>query len=200
MRRPSVSVVAGRTADSELRARYERFGEETLGHFEKLEALITAAGGDPQYGSAAARSTEMGDAGLLESTFMLGGSVDPVTAELVMLEAVMLAEAKDRANWLLLSELGAQLTDQNLAPQFQSVTAQVLSEEEEHYTWAADTRATLLMSLATGTAVTNRSAPSADDRSRDDLYAAAQQLDIPGRSQMTKDELAASVAAEEGTS
>ena len=80
--------VAGRTADSDLRARYERFGEETRGHVDKLETLISAAGGDPYYVSAYARATEKGAAGLLESTFMLGGSVDPVTAELTMLEVV----------------------------------------------------------------------------------------------------------------
>ena len=90
--------VAGRTVDAELRAQYERFGAETREHVDKLEELITAAGGDPQYVSAAARATEKAGAGLLESTFLLGGAIDPLTAEVAMLEAVMLAEAKDRAN------------------------------------------------------------------------------------------------------
>jgi rubrerythrin len=191
--------VAGRTTDPSRRAQYEHFGEETLGHVEKLETLINEAGGDPQYVSASARVTEKADAGLLESTFLVAGSADPATAELAMLEAVMLAEAKDRANWLLLSDLAAQLADGKLRAQFEAVTAEVLQQEEDHYTWAAAARATFIMALATGT-VSNESATSASDLSRDELYAKAQEMEIRGRSQMTKDELAAAVAEEEGTS
>ena len=182
-----------------MRAQYEHFGEETLEHVERLETLINEAGGDPQYVSASARVTEKANAGLLESTFLVAGSVDPPAAELAMLEAVMLAEAKDRANWLLLSELAAQMTDGKLREQFVAVTAEALQQEEEHYTWAADTRAALLMSLATGT-VRDTSGTSGSDLSRDELYAKAQEMDIPGRSLMTKDELAAAVADEEGKS
>ncbi len=192
--------VAGRTTDPTLRAQYEHFGEETYGHVEKLEALIAGAGGDPQYVSAAARATEKAAAGLLESTFLVAGSIDPATAELAMLEAVMLAEAKDRANWVLLSELAAELTDKKLRTQFEAVTAEVLEQEEEHYSWAADTRATLLKSLALGQAAPASATPSGaatSDLSRDELYAKAQELNIAGRSQMTKDELATAVAAEE---
>ena len=43
-----------------------------------LEELITGAtGGDPQYVSPAARATEKAGAGLVESTYLLAGSVDP---------------------------------------------------------------------------------------------------------------------------
>jgi hypothetical protein len=89
-------VVAGRTADADLRQQYEHFGDETRDHVERLEQLIVASGGDAQYVSPSARATERAAAGLLESTFLLEGSLDPVTADLAMLEAVMLAEAKDR--------------------------------------------------------------------------------------------------------
>ena len=108
--------VAGRTADAELRAQYEHFGDETRDHVERLEQLIAAADGDPQYVSASARATEKAGAGLLESTYLLSGSVDPMTAELAMLEAVMLAEAKDHANWELLAQLAAAMTDGDAAP------------------------------------------------------------------------------------
>lgn len=171
--------VAGRTTDSTLRARYEHFGEETLEHVEKLETLIAGAGGDPQYVSAPARATEKANAGLLESTFLIAGSLDTSTAELAMLEAVMLAEAKDRANWLLLSELGAQLTDKKLRSQVEAVTAEVLEQEEEHYTWAADTRATLLKSLATGN-VAPTSGSSVSDLSRDERTPKPRRWRSPG--------------------
>jgi rubrerythrin len=187
---------AGRTADPALRAQYEHFGEETVEHVEKLERLIEAVGGDPQYVSGSARATEKAAAGMLESTFLLDGSLDPVTAELAMLEAVMLAEAKDRGNWALLAKLASRMADGDVKRRFQNVAASVLAQEEDHYTWASDTRAELLLTMALGaTAGTQRAEPT-----KDELYARAQEMDIPGRSQMTKQQLQAAVEDQEGAS
>ena len=194
--------VAGRTADAELRAQYEHFGEETREHVERLEQFIVAADGDPQYVSASARATEKAGVGLLECTYLLGGSLDPMTAELVMLEAVMLAEAKDHSNWELLAQLASTMTDGALRRRMQTVTSEVLAQEEEHYRWAHDTRARLLLTLGRcrqrRRGSTSDTTP-VDDRTRDELYTQAQRMDIPGRSQMTKDELRAAVSAQEGT-
>jgi rubrerythrin len=188
--------VATRTGEAELRQQYEHFGDETRDHVERLEQLIVAAGGDPQYVSAAARASEKAAAGLLESTFMVEGSLDPVTAELAMLEAVMLAEAKDRANWVVLSQLASQMVDGDLRRRFETVTAGILAQEEEHYTWASDTRTALLLGLAAGAEAVGRSKPA--ERTRDGLYARAQEMDIAGRSQMTKEQLQAAVEEQEG--
>ena len=125
-----------------------------------------------------------------------------MTAELVMLEAVMLAEAKDHSNWELLAQLASTMTDGALRRRMQTVTTDVLAQEEQHYRWAHDTRARLLLSLAGVDRVAPRSTPDTtrvDERTRDELYAQAQRMDIPGRSQMTKDELRAAVSAQEGT-
>lgn len=192
--------VAGRTTDAELRAHYEHFGAETRDHVERLEQLIAAADGDPQYVSASARATENAGAGLLESTYLLGGSVDLMTAEVVMLEAVMLAEAKDHSNWELLAQLVSAMTPGELRRRMQTVTSDVLAQEEEHYRWAHDTRARLLLGLAGARSVPAGSSPgtgTGDERTRDELYARAQDLDIPGRSQMSKDELRTAVSAQE---
>jgi rubrerythrin len=187
--------VAGRTGNAELKVQYEQFGEETRDHVERLEQLIVAAEGDPQYVSASARATEKAAAGLLESTFVLDGSLDPVTAELAMLEAVMLAETKDRGNWVLLAQLAAQMAEGDLRRKFETVAADVLTQEEQHYTWAHDTRAALLMAMALGRAAGGTSSPA--ERTRDELYARAQEMDIPGRSKMTKEELQAAVEEQE---
>jgi rubrerythrin len=207
--------VAGRTLEADLRRKYERFGKETREHVAKLERLITEAGGDPNYVSPAARATERAAGAMLESTFMLSGSVDPLTAELVMLEAVMLAEAKDHDNWELLAELSAGMADTPLRALMERTATEVLAEEEEHFGWARDTRARLLMARATAGArrdgparVTGngkghgsvgkrnggrRRAASGTEMSRDELYAIAQEMQIPGRSQMTKEQLQAAV-------
>lgn len=141
--------VAGRSDDLTLRERYEVFGAETEEHVRILEELVARAGGDPHYVSPAARATEMAGAGLMESTYLLGGSIDLATQELTMLEAVMLAEAKDHENWELLAQLAARMTAGAVRDAFTAASAEVLAEEVQHYSWARDTRAQLLFEQAT---------------------------------------------------
>jgi rubrerythrin len=193
--------VSTRTVSDDLRQQYEHFLEETTDHVRRLEELITASGGDPQYVSPSARATEKAGAGLVETTFMLAGSVDPITAELGMLEAVLLAETKDRGNWELLEKLGAQMVESPLRDQFQATVAEVLAQEEEHYTWAHDTWALLVFALATGGEARIAGREEVIDlraMTRDDLYAEAQAHDIAGRSQMTKSELVDAVGEQTG--
>lgn len=195
--------VAGRTMRPEFRERYEHFLEETTRHVELLEELISSAGGDPHYVSPAARATEKAGAGLVESTYLLGGSIDPMTAELAMLEAVMLAEAKDHQNWELLAQVSSAMAEGDLRAQFERVTAEVLAQEEEHYGWSHAARAELLATLV---GVAPDAAPSTTveheidlrDKTKAELYAAAQDADVPGRSQMTKQQLARAVAQQSG--
>jgi rubrerythrin len=214
--------VAGRTSMRNLRQQYERFGAETERHVQLLEELVLSAGGDPHYVSPAARATELAGSGLVESTYRLGGSLDDLTAELAMLEAVLLAEAKDHDNWELLAQLTATMAAGPVRSQFESVCAEVLAQEEEHYGWARRARTTMLFGLATGgaepparTAAGDRGRTEAaprrsasptgarsgatrridlDELTRDELYQQAQDLAIEGRSQMTKDELRDAVA------
>lgn len=199
--------VATRTAFDDLRVQYERFGAETAEHVRILEELITAAGGDPMYVSPSARATEKAGAGLVESTYLLAGSVDATTAELSMLEAVMLAEAKDHGNWELLATIAEQMAPSRVRSQLEAATAEVLAQEEEHHTWASETRAGMLLSLSLGRAPDrplvaggggSAGAVDVDAMTKDELYAMAQELDIAGRSQMNKDELAAAVAEQTG--
>jgi rubrerythrin len=198
--------VAGRTTIDELRQGYEAFGAEPLAHVRILAELVVAAGGDPHYVSPSARATEKAGAGLLESTWCLAGSVDAMTAELAMLEAVLLAEEKDRGNWELLDLLAAQMAAGDVRTQLEAAVATVLAQEEEHHGWAAQARTRMLFMGVTGGVEPPipgeevRGAASADlsSQTKDELYATAQELDIPGRSQMTKDELIRAVAEQTG--
>lgn len=186
--------IAGRTTDPSLRERYEEFGEQTEDHVRILEELVQGAGGDPQFVSPSARAAEKGAAGLLESTFLLGGSIDLATQELGMLEAVMLAEAKDHGNWELLALLGEQMAECDVRDSFAVATATVLAQEEEHYGWARETRTRLLFAKATGGAAPAHTAAKTDEPTRAELYTEARELGIDGRSKMTKDELSDAVA------
>lgn len=190
--------VAGRTEDATLRERYESFGAETADHVRILEDLVAGAGGDPQYVSPAARATEKAGAGLLESTYLLSGSIDVATHELAMLEAVVLAEAKDHANWELLAQLAAAMAEGDVRNALTDAAAQVLAQEEEHYGWARTTRAQLLFTQATGGRLPADETDEELDLTRDELYAEAQELEIEGRSKMNKDELSDAVAGAKG--
>jgi rubrerythrin len=197
--------VAGRTTMDDLRAQYEHFGEETLEHVRILEELIAGAGGDPHYVSPSARATEKAAAGLLESTYMLEGSVDPMTAELAMVEAVVLAETKDHGNWQLLALLAAQMQPGDVRTQLEAAVDTVLAQEEEHSGWAAMARTRMLFAAITGgleppevTEVRGDAVLDLSSMTKDELYTRAQELDIEGRSQMTKDELAAAVSEQTG--
>jgi len=136
--------VAGRTNNPVLRAKYEEFGEETERHVQILEEIVTQAGGNPAYVSPMARATEGMDSRLLESTFMLRGSLDVMTAEMAMLDAVFLAESADHANWSMLAELVPHLPDGPLRETFERAVAEVEDQEDEHLGWARDTKARLV--------------------------------------------------------
>lgn len=133
--------VAGRTANPVLRARYEEFGRETERHVELLEDAIAAIGGDPQYVSPIARAVQGMDTSLLESTFRLDGTADVMVREMVMLDAVLLAETTDHANWANLAQLCEDLPDGEVREVLSRAVREVGPQEDEHLRWASDTKA-----------------------------------------------------------
>jgi ferritin-like metal-binding protein YciE len=144
--------VAGRTNNPMLKRQYEHFGEETTEHVDILENLIGRLGGDAQYVSPVARATTKAGSGLLESTFLLNGSIDLMTQELVMLDAVLLAEAKDHANWGCRAVLTESVPAGDIHDAFTSAVNQVLPQEDEHFGWASETRSKLISAQATSRA------------------------------------------------
>jgi hypothetical protein len=140
--------VGGRTNNPVLKQRYEHFEHQTVEHVDALETLVSRLGGDPGYVSPAARATERAGLSLIESTFLLGGSVDLMTQELVMLDAVLLAEAKDHANWSGLSQLVDEFPEGELRDAVRAAVDQVEPEEDEHLTWAQDMRTKLISAQA----------------------------------------------------
>jgi rubrerythrin len=136
--------VAGRTNNPMLKKQYEHFGKETTQHVDILEKLIGELGGDPKYVSPAARATEKAGSSLLESTFLLAGSIDLMTQELVMLDAVMLAEAKDHANWTCLARLAADTPEGDVHKALADAVDTVAPQEDEHLGWATETRCKMI--------------------------------------------------------
>lgn len=145
--------VAQRTHNPVLKQRYQHFGNQTTEHVEILERLIGTLGGDPMYVSPAARATTKAATALLESTFLLSGSVDLMTQELVLLDAVMLAEAKDHANWACLASLVDHVPEGNHRAAFREAVDAVEPQEDEHLNWAVDMRGKIISTQATSSTV-----------------------------------------------
>lgn len=145
-------TAAGMTQFPEWRARYTEFLAQTEAHVRILSELATQLGGDPMYVSPQARMTEFMNTKLMEP-ILLDGSVDGMTRELTLLEAVLLAERKCHANWELLGKLADQSSDAAVAQAIQEAVEQVEDQEDEHVAWAEQTwQQTLLAQLAPGVA------------------------------------------------
>lgn len=136
--------VGARTNNPVLKQKYKHFEHQTVEHVDVLETLVSRLGGDPGYVSPSARATEKAGLNLIESTFLLGGSVDLMTQELVMLDAVLVAEAKDHANWSGLSQLVDVMPEGEVRDAVQEAVARVEPEEDEHFSWAQDMRTKLI--------------------------------------------------------
>jgi rubrerythrin len=131
-------VAAEQSQNPALVARYEEFGRETAEHIDIYENLIRELGGDPQYVSPAARMTEQLGSKLLEGPVLLAGSVDVVSFETALLEAVVIAEHKCRDNWQLLGRLAEVLPEGAARRAVVDAVATVRSQEDEHVAWASN--------------------------------------------------------------
>src|SRR5215207_5335050 len=98
-------TVAGATQNPVLKSRYAEFLAQTEQHVRVLEELIMALGGDPYYVSPSARLVHSMNAHLMMGVVLAAGSADVLDREMAMLEAVVLAETKDHADWSFLSTL-----------------------------------------------------------------------------------------------
>jgi hypothetical protein len=136
--------VGGRSNNPVLKQKYSHFEHQTVEHIAVLEELVTRLGGDPGYVSPSARATERTGLALVESTFLLGGSVDLMTHELVMLDAVLLAEAKDHANWSGLAQLLDVVPEGEARDAVRAAVERVEPEEDEHLGWVQDMRTKLI--------------------------------------------------------
>ena len=141
-------TVSGLTKNPMLSTKYQEFGAQTEEHIGILEQLITDLGGKPGYVSPAARMTEAMNAKMMEAITLLSGSADENTVEQVMLEAVVLAETKDHANWKLLGQLAEKMPDGEAKNAFLAAVGQVEDQEDEHLEWASSTWEKLTMTQA----------------------------------------------------
>ena len=132
--------VAARTHNPMLQRKYKHFGDETAEHVEILEDAISQLGGDPGYVSPAARAVRaMGDS-TLQSTFLTSGGLDVMTAEMAMLDAVLVAETLDHANWEGVKAMADTAPSGPVSDVLREAYDRVGPEEDEHLEWARTMR------------------------------------------------------------
>jgi len=95
--------------------------------------------------SANARAVEAMDSKLVESTFMAAGTLDLVTQELAMLDAVLLAETVDHANWSTMKQLVKSLSEGEARDAMSRAVDEVEDEEDEHLGWARAARSRITL-------------------------------------------------------
>jgi len=132
-------TVADATRNPALKSRYNAFLAESERHVSILEVLIARLGGDPGYVSPSARLVHSMNTHLLAGVVLATGSADLLAREMAMLEAVVLAETKDHADWSLLQSMLERMDEGDARTAVQEAVAQVEPEEDEHIRWARDT-------------------------------------------------------------
>ncbi|MCU1458520.1 MAG: hypothetical protein JWL73_2612, partial [Actinomycetia bacterium] len=71
--------------------------------------------------------------------------LDPLTADMVMLDAVFIAESIDHANWEAMRKIAKTLDAGPIKKAFEEAVAEVEEQEDEHLSWARDMRAKMTM-------------------------------------------------------
>jgi rubrerythrin len=132
-------TVEGLTANPMLQAKYRDFLGDSQRHVDILMQVVAQTGGEPQYVSPAARLVHAMNTHLVESVVLAAGSADELPREMAMLEAVVLGETKDHANWSFLSSLCEKMSDGPSRDALRAAVDQVEPEEDEHVGWAKQT-------------------------------------------------------------
>jgi hypothetical protein len=117
--------------NSDLKAEWEEYLEQTRTHVEALTEVCTALGLDPGEVTPGCKIVEHNGKALIVAMKMALASGDAAAAELVACECVVLAETKDHANWELLGACADSLEGQ-AADVLTAAYDRIEDEEDEH--------------------------------------------------------------------
>jgi rubrerythrin len=117
---------------AQLRKEWRHYLEQTRRHVALLTRVIAAAGLDPGEITPGCRIVHHQGKALVAGIQMALAEGDPVAAQIVASEAVLLAETKDRADWELLAECADDM-DGPAGEALRAALAEVREEEEQHF-------------------------------------------------------------------
>ena len=119
------------TVNSDLRREWSKYLEQTRNHVRVLSKACASLGIDPDEMTPGCRVVQhMGNA-LVAAMQMALAEGDPIAAELVACDCVLLAETKDHADWELIKQCAAN-ADEHTASVLCEASEAVEEEEDEH--------------------------------------------------------------------
>jgi hypothetical protein len=118
-------------ANQDLKAEWQNYLEQTKSHVSALETVCAALGIDPQQETPGRRVVRHVGAALVEAMNLALSEGNPVAAELVACECVVLAETKDHADWQLLGKCAEHL-DGGAAAALKEAYSVIEDQEDAH--------------------------------------------------------------------
>jgi rubrerythrin len=119
------------TVNEDLQQEFEKYLEQTENHIRILEAVFEAFGLDTEMETTGRQIVQGLGAALVAAMTQAKEAGDPVAAELVACECVVLAETKDHLDWELLEECSKKLTGEE-GRALKEAVAEAEDEEDEH--------------------------------------------------------------------
>jgi rubrerythrin len=125
----TAAIECARHAD--LKKEWQRYLAETKTHVTTLEKLCAALGLDPAKETPGRKVVRHNGAALVEAIEMAREAGDPIGAELVACECVVLAETKDHQDWTLIGKCAEHLQGPEAAALKAAYDA-IEDQEDEH--------------------------------------------------------------------
>jgi rubrerythrin len=117
--------------NDDLREEWEEYLEQTRNHVVVLSDVCASLGLDPGEMTPGCQVVQHTGKSLVVAMKMALAAGDPVAAELVACECVVLAETKDHADWELIGEC-AKAADGEVAAVLQAAYDEIEDQEDEH--------------------------------------------------------------------
>ena len=117
--------------NSDLKEEWEKYLDQTRVHVKIVQDIFTELGHDPETETPGRNVVRHQGESLLKAIKMAQEAGDPVAAEIVAAECVVLAETKDHLNWELIGE-AADHASAKVAEVLKEAHEQVEEEEDEH--------------------------------------------------------------------
>jgi rubrerythrin len=119
------------TVNDDLHEEWEKYLQQTQNHVVILAALCRKLGWDPGEMTPGCKIVQHNGIALVRAMEMARAEGDPVAAELVACDSVLLAETKDHANWEIICEC-AKSADGVAGEALKAACEEVEEQEDEH--------------------------------------------------------------------
>jgi rubrerythrin len=115
----------------DLKAEWTKYLEQTEQHVESLTEICEAFEIDPMLATPGTQIVKANGAALLRAIETAKAAGDPMAAQLVAAECIVLAETKDHMDWELLGEVAKELSGEQQELVSEAVE-RIEDEEDEH--------------------------------------------------------------------